>query len=78
MKTLVTGGTGTLGRLVVPRLLAAGYETTEPWQTSPDPAGLAPGSGGPRTSRGCQPHRARSGRRTTNLGGLPGGANELA
>jgi uncharacterized protein YbjT (DUF2867 family) len=26
MKTLVTGGTGTLGRLVVPRLLAAGYD----------------------------------------------------
>jgi uncharacterized protein YbjT (DUF2867 family) len=25
MKALVTGGTGTLGRLVVPRLLAAGY-----------------------------------------------------
>jgi uncharacterized protein YbjT (DUF2867 family) len=26
MKALVTGGTGTLGRLVVPRLLAAGYD----------------------------------------------------
>src|SRR4051794_9321478 len=26
MKALVTGGTGTLGRLVVPRLMAAGYD----------------------------------------------------
>ena len=54
-RILVTGGTGTLGRLIVPRLRSAGCEVRVASRRSPDvPLDLATGAGLARAVAGCE------------------------